>query len=1007
MREYLTPVMRIGLGLMGATISILLVADLLGFMPDEVRLLVDKRASVAEALAIQLATSSSSKQSALVRQTMEAVVRRNEDIRSIALRAADGTILTQAGDHKAIWKEPYNHKSTPDFVRVPLNSDQRMWGTLEIAFAPLADSKGMLGLSRSLSILLAFVLIIGLPSYYLLLKRSLRELDPSNVVPERVKTAFSTLAEGVLILDEKEYILLSNDAFAQTVGKEADDLFGMHISDLNWRPWGENSSLAEPWKTAIRDQKQVMGAKLAFRDHAGTLRSFMVNATCIFDGNEQVSGIIATFDDVTALERKNDELMHAVHKLQISEEAISLRNQELQYLADHDPLSGCLSRRAFFEKFEEHMHEAQKTGRELVCIMVDLDHFKKINDHYGHGIGDEVISGLAAVLRENAGPNDLAGRYGGEEFCVVLYDCSLDEGRQWAETVRRDVLTRSPAWLGGDNTVTASIGLSCLSHGAIHIKDIVSQADQALYSAKNGGRNQVVIWDRPDVAGEESEPSKKAQDIAALAPRSTPLATSLSGSGPSTLPATEVGSIARAVRREMSRQTDTPDLVSDFARALEDAIAHDKQTGKRSALLAVIIDSFEKYVELLGSGFASELVSTIRRRLSGALNHNALAGPDTNQTTTHHVSHHEAGMFLLTLTGLEDINVIAWLVEDIFDSLEPEVSLGKERIELTSSIGIAICPEDGETPDLLIKHAGFAAHHARQMDGDNNYQFFAPSMNHDARQQLSIEMAIREALADDQFMLHYQPIVNIRTGHLEAVEALLRTSHPVLQGVPISSIIDAAEQTGLVISLGKWITRTAIHQLETWSSARFDMPKISVNLSAKQLNDRAAMESIYHMIMEMRVPPQSLQFEVTETAILSDIDYARTALMRLQQMGISIALDDFGTGQSSLGYLRRFHPDVLKIDRSFIGEITCSYTDETLVSAIIAVAQRMGIRVIAEGVETEEQLDKLLDLECDQIQGYFVSRAIPHDAMDTWLAENQNINITRNSRQKAQMEEVA
>ena len=241
------------------------------------------------------------------------------------------------------------------------------------------------------------------------------------------------------------------------------------------------------------------------------------------------------------------------------------------------------------------------------------------------------------------------------------------------------------------------------------------------------------------------------------------------------------------------------------------------------------------------------------------------------------------------------------------------------------------------------------------------------------------------ALENNEFTLHYQPIIDSRTGRLTSAEALLRCENQDLRGTPIGMLISIAEQTGLMSNIGEWVMQTATSQLEQWLDSGLNLPKMSINVSAIQLRDSKAIERLMQIVMEMNLAPQKLQLEITETAMLQDIDAASETLKRLQQLGVQIALDDFGTGQSSLTYLRRFRPDVLKIDRSFIDEIDTNSADATLVSAVVAMSHRMGLRVVAEGVETTNQMDCVRNLGCDEVQGFLIAKPMPATAMSDWL----------------------
>jgi diguanylate cyclase (GGDEF)-like protein len=415
------------------------------------------------------------------------------------------------------------------------------------------------------------------------------------------------------------------------------------------------------------------------------------------------------------------------------------------------------------------------------------------------------------------------------------------------------------------------------------------------------------------------------------------------------------------------------------------AINRAERNNKRVAVLQISIDSFDRYATVFGSAVSQELIYSIGTRLSGALRQSDTISLFDGGNRMPTLSRLEDDKFLVELSDLDETSTVTWIVKRLFSSLDKPVTLDGEKIYLTSNIGVSLYPGDGEDAETLIRHATAAQQHARELDGTNNVQFFSETMNERSRRQMTLEAGIRDALENDEFELFYQPIIDAGSGRLNALETLLRCSNPNFSGMPIGMIISVAEQSGLIIEIGEWVARTAIKQAERWVATGLDLPRISVNLSAIQLGNREAMERIMQIIMEMDLSPKKLQFEITETAILRDVETAGMALMRLQQLGVMIALDDFGTGQSSLGYLRRFRPDTLKIDRCFIGEITTSHADETLVAAIVAMSHRMGLCVVAEGVETKSQLVKVRAMGCDEIQGFYIARPMPTDATTNWI----------------------
>lgn len=990
MLKLFTPTLRISLGLVSLTISLILCGYMFGLVPDESRAELNARARIAEALAMQLSAAVARNDLVVIQDTLSSVEKRNTAVLSMALRRANGSVLFASRDHDIHWIEPHDQKSTATHVQVPLLNGDQPWGKIEIAFQPLESGELFAGIPYALAILIAFLSVLGLAGYYFILGRALRELDPSGVIPERVQVAFDSLAEGVMILDEQETVLLANSSFAKAINETPKSLFGTSICDLKWRQWNDGDDVDDhPWRVAMRDKHSVTAVNMGLRTVSGDLRNFTVNATCILDGNSKVSGAIATFDDVTELARKNEDLIRAVQQLEETEEEISHRNRQLQYLANHDPLSGCLNRRAFFEEVETRLAHAQRDKTELACLMVDLDHFKQVNDRFGHAVGDQVIAGVADILKTSCREDDLAGRYGGEEFCLVLVDMDQEQSKRVAEQIRQDITNASPVWLPPGEIVTSSIGIAMKvgDYTSSSATDMVDRADQALYAAKEGGRDQVVTWDETEQPA-KSHPAKQS-----------PLRQSSNLAKEAVADALHPPAAAQSEPSQEEQSFDNPQLSLNSGSAslkqlparivLIDRISQSIARAERSqdgfAVLQISIDSYERLAEVFGDTGSQQLASVVAERLFDLLRRSDTVSVIGNAEQAPAISKLAECKFAVALTDLDKTDSVTWIIRRIFDSLSRPIVVNDEQVYVTCSIGVSVYPDDGANAETLLRNAGVAERHARETDGTDSHVFFDEAMNESSRRQLMIEAGIRRALENDEFTLHYQPIIDLHTGRPVSAEALLRYTGESLKDIPIILLISIAEQTGLISKLGEWVLLTATRQLQQWTDDGIDLEKISVNVSATQLCNTQASQSLLRIVSEMNFAPRRLQIEITETAMMQDADAAGDTLKRLQKLGVQIALDDFGTGQSSLTYLRRFRPDVLKIDRSFVDKIDTSRTDATLVSAIIAMSHEMGLRVVAEGVEASAQMDSVRELGCDEAQGYLISKPLPAQLMAEWL----------------------
>ena len=392
-----------------------------------------------------------------IRDTIDSVVSRNGDVLSIAVRGANGELLAGSKDQNDRQVDPAGGKSSATNVQAPLLFGNVQAGRIEMSFRPLVSRNNIFGVSQTMIGFICFIAVAGFFGYYFILRRVLRELDPSRAIPHRVKAAFDTLAEGVLIIDEEERVLLANSAFVKKVAQTEELMLGALAGDLPWVAFDAASAARElPWRGAVRTGKSVLGVPMGIKNPAGQLQRLLVNATRIVDDKGVARGVIATFDDVTAIHEMNEQLNLANHELHVSQLKIFDQNQKLWLLASTDPLTGCLNRRSFFEKAERAFKNAIKQRGLISFIMVDADYFKRVNDRFGHGVGDEVLVGLADILKSSCGARDSVGRYGGEEFCMAVVGRTEDDVVRLAEHIRREVAEVSTVLPNGEKSRSVS-----------------------------------------------------------------------------------------------------------------------------------------------------------------------------------------------------------------------------------------------------------------------------------------------------------------------------------------------------------------------------------------------------------------------------------------------------------------------------------------------------------------------------------------------------------------------
>ncbi len=494
----MTPLLRISIGLVSMTISFLLIADaLVGLVPEEGQQAFKYRASLSEALAVQYSELAQNGDVRTINVAMHNLVMRDPDILSAALLNAADTLLVKAGAHDQHWVQPPGDQSTLNHIQVPIFDGEVHWGTLQLAFRSTEGTGLWWHLTRPWVKFLGAVAVFGFLGYLLYMKRTLRHLDPSAVIPQRVKAALDVLGEGVVLIDTGGYIVLANASFGSVIEQEADKMIGKPLSKLPWeRPDSETSGGDYPWIQAMKEKKPQTGGRLVYTLPGGEMKHFLVNSAPILEERGALRGVLTSFNDVTELDRVNDYLMEVVKELETSKAEIVRQNGELEGLATRDPLTGCLNRRAFFDRVAPTFAMALQERTELCCIMLDIDHFKKVNDQHGHSVGDEVISVVARTITASIRPSDFLCRYGGEEFCLVLPESGAVQAMQIANRIRRRVAIESGAAIRMVTglRVTASLGVSTTFYGATELSQLIEQADQSLYKAKETGRNRVINW---------------------------------------------------------------------------------------------------------------------------------------------------------------------------------------------------------------------------------------------------------------------------------------------------------------------------------------------------------------------------------------------------------------------------------------------------------------------------------------------------------------------------------
>jgi diguanylate cyclase (GGDEF)-like protein/PAS domain S-box-containing protein len=340
-----------------------------------------------------------------------------------------------------------------------------------------------------------YICVMGFIAYLFFMKRTLKHLDPGAVIPDRVKSALDVLTEGVVVVDAQGQIVLANTAFSEKIGANASQLLGKKLAQLGWNL---QAAQAAPWDLAMSTGESQLDQQLQLQMANGSLLTFQVNSSPVQDDKKRPQGALATFDDVTEIVKKNLQLSDMVGELQQSRDEVNRKNEELKILAERDSLTGSFNRRAFFERAHAEFAEAQRSGSELSVIMMDIDYFKAVNDTYGHGVGDEVIKEVARILEDGLRGAEVVGRYGGEEFCILLPATDSAQAARIGERLRRDI--QEKVWLCDsriDQKITSSFGITSTVEPAESTDALIDRADQALYESKESGRNRVTVWHQP------------------------------------------------------------------------------------------------------------------------------------------------------------------------------------------------------------------------------------------------------------------------------------------------------------------------------------------------------------------------------------------------------------------------------------------------------------------------------------------------------------------------------
>lgn len=943
------------------------VADIIGLTKDDQHISQSVRTQFSESLAIQISVLITQKNTKQISPMLSSLTHIHKDIEGIALKKNNTVVVKQGNIDEQLINELSGDNR---LIKIDLFRGSDKWGQLNVLYKP-NPAFTLLGFELSQNVMFyLFMIVFSSIMFWLLLRNILRHLDPNNVVPERVRNALDILAEGVIVLDDKSRIVLANTNFVNKINTTTEKLIGRYIDDIPWSSYtlNQRDSNILPWVVARENLKTVAGEQICITMPNEDTKTFNINCSPILDEGKKFRGQLITFDDITELEMKNQQLKKTLTLLNTTQEELQNTNKELKDLASKDPLTGCLNRRAFFDAHEEmFLQMKEKEILSLYCIMFDIDHFKRINDTFGHQAGDEAIKTIANTLHKTLRKPDSICRYGGEEFCILIKNTTLDNCYASAERLRKKIESikfneNSPL---KDHKITCSMGISELNPKILTLSDLIDHADKALYVAKENGRNQVIVWN-------ESFTKENSK------PRPT---------------------IIKSNRQERSTYEETDHITNlasrtSFIDRIEDALQDNRS---QFAIILIDLNIFKRINSLLGYSTGDLVLEEVGKRICFTLrDSDVVAYLKDKQPNQKDVARLNGDEFGIILPDIEDQSVLQHVINRLINNITEPYSINGHEFEISFSVGYCLAPEDGHSVEILLKNAEHALMNSKRQ-GSNQFVRFNHTLMSDRDEYYKLSLNLNSAIRNDEIYLVYQPKLDIRTGKFTGVEALARWQHPTLGNISPMDFIPIAEENGKIFEIGQMVIRKACRQLKQWHDHGFLDFCVSINLSIKQFDAPDLFQQIVSILKAEDVEPQYIEFEITESKLIENFDKVVSVIDQFRSYGIKISIDDFGVGYSSLTYLKKMPIDCLKIDKIFIDHITQHETDEAIIAAITTMAKVIGLKVVAEGIEQEDQLALLTHHDCHEIQGNLISKPISGDDITNLLTSNKKAIHNANS----------
>jgi len=978
--------LRLSLSVLMLTLSVLMLASVLGIDERRDTGLREARGSVAQSLALQLSSMTVMGQSSSIGESLRLFVEGNDDVVAASVNQPNGYTLAAIGPSAELTRVV--DKSTITHIRVPVYKGDSHWGNVDVVFTPLNQIGSSL-------LWYSFIAICCFLAFLLFFKRALVQLDPSRAVPGRVDSAFNLFNEGVVILDDQLRIVMANSAAGELVNKSSDDLLGQSLD--TW-PWVKEGDWQAPWATTLHSGLDIVDKAMRLTLSDGTEGVYVISSSSV--GNEQEKrGVLVTFDDMTEFERQNKELENKESSLRKLNDSLTSKNQELEVLATRDPLSGLYNRRVLMENLEREYQRAERESQPLSVVMADIDFFKKINDTFGHGVGDDVIKAVANQMALLSREYDTVGRYGGEEFMVVLPGRAAEEAKEIAERIRLAVTELPEKANLPVGELSASFGIAELTEDTESETVFIDHADQALYSAKQQGRNRVQIFSKDLPRQPKAEES---QAVATPTKSSAPSAKNTVSAEVSEEALARIKQLEALVRqrtsdlkklKEHDALTGVP-MRTIFLQRADFELKRCARANKSVGVMSFEIRDLVRLQATFGHAASEALVVEFVARLHEGLRDTDIVTDLTEEHSLSRITGNEYGVLLSDMHSADNAMPV---ITRLRRMLSKPFLVDGEKVYVGTNIGIAVYPQSGETPEALLECASSERVKAAQSPDKVSHSFASKQMDNQSHTYIRVESDLYDAIHKNELEVFYQPKFDLSQQTVVGMEALVRWRNADGGFNSPMDFIPVAEANGLINELYDFVLAESLRQIKTWEHIGFQNLTVAVNISAVQLRDPNLVAKTMGALQRANVDPSMLEIELTETAIIDNRERANQTLHELRSSGVKVSMDDFGIGYTSLALLADLPIDTVKIDRSFIVAMDQSERSRAIIESIIMMAQSLSLTVVGEGIETNSQLTTLDALGCHLIQGFLISKPLPKEELVTFLVQHQ----TQKSRRSA------